>query len=503
MMFAGLYTALGASISLAQSALSISDTNWSASFQSGYVFNLGSIYNLCSTGDVAGNGSVAFVCVDGSGGTTHIETVPSATLLLTPPTSGSTAFTVTTAQGTFSTGDASLVGTGDCAVADFDGDGRSDLACFAISAEQPQYTPTVWFSDGTGFSAASTVNSSAAFEESPVEVEYGNNPAYSNEFGPSCTVGHFMAGPGQEILCNVLSESNSVITSSNYYIWRFQGSGYSPSAAPASVQETVAQWTGPSHILTWGPYANFGSDCQTGDFSGSGLTDVACPDGNGNWDMGISTGTGFVNQVWSTSDGVYHKDCITGDINGDGLADIACYVDGAANPINVYLSTGSRFQTMQNWTFSGTNINGGSFSGQSWSGAGMPPPQNPDAAYGGTDPAYPTARDTSIFSTVCSTADLNGDGKTDIICYSNNSSSTNDWVYALSNGSGFTAGHLKFIIPPSTEVGLAGQVISNTMPFEYSCALGSFTVSGLPDIICNPSSYSNPYVFSVGLISRP
>jgi len=291
-----------------------------------------------------------------------------------------------------------------------------------------------------------------------------------------------------QILCNV-PPLGGLASSTTYYLYSFL-------ATFASGVETVTEkqsiWTGPPPYYGLTLYGKnlggdpaFGSGCLTGDFNGDGLTDIACPSSaeNGTWNMGISTGVGFAVSTWTTNDQNFHRDCATGDFNGDGKTDIICYVDGQpSNPLNIYLSTGSGFQNVQNWAFSG-----------------LPPPQDND----GSNP-----RDSSVFSTICSIADLNGDAKSDLLCYANNGSSSSSWIYGLSTGAAFNVANLTSITPPvvyspdPTPVQTAGE------PFASACILDDFQGTGLVDILCNPTTSQNGTItslqpYDIGVLSRP
>jgi len=143
---------------------------------------------------------------------------------------------------------------------------------------------------------------------------------------------------------------------------------------------------------TWSVASLWGGSGYTwvGDFNGDGRTDIASAK-SGSVYMKLSTGSGFTSQTWTVPNswgGEGHT--WVGDFNGDGLSDI-----GSANGGSIYmkLSTGTAFTT-QTWTTHST-----------WGGAG-----------------YTWA------------SDFNGDRKTDI------ASAVGGNVYLrLSKGTGFTA----------------------------------------------------------------
>ncbi|MFT3848681.1 MAG: FG-GAP-like repeat-containing protein [Propionivibrio sp.] len=142
---------------------------------------------------------------------------------------------------------------------------------------------------------------------------------------------------------------------------------------------------------TW--YSNNGgtaSSTLTGDFNGDGKTDMMVSVGGGNWNVCLSTGSGFSCATWYSNNGGTASSTLTGDFNGDGKTDMMVSVGGGN--WNVCLSTGSGF-SCSTWY----SNNGGTAS-----------------------------------STL--TGDFNGDGKTDMMV----SIGGGNWNVCLSTGSGFS-----------------------------------------------------------------
>src|SRR5204863_438570 len=132
-----------------------------------------------------------------------------------------------------------------------------------------------------------------------------------------------------------------------------------------------------TQVATGGPVV-----CLVGDFNGDGKSDIACHSGSGgNWHVGLSTGSGWNNPVWTGGPGPRRpvgNQCFTGDFNGDGKSDIACY-SGSGGNWYVGLSSGSGWNSPV-WT-------------------------------GGPGPRLPVGNQ-------CVVGDFSGDGKSDIACYS-------------------------------------------------------------------------------------
>lgn len=112
--------------------------------------------------------------------------------------------------------------------------------------------------------------------------------------------------------------------------------------------EHVRYWSGgPVPLDEWNVIPVPGQ-CFAADFSGDKKTDLARSNGvNGNWNLGLSTGSGWQTNVWSGGPVPVYEwnvipvpgQCFTGDFNGDGIADVACY-SGSNGVCAVGLSSG-------------------------------------------------------------------------------------------------------------------------------------------------------------------
>jgi VCBS repeat protein len=159
---------------------------------------------------------------------------------------------------------------------------------------------------------------------------------------------------------------------------------------------------GPSPVYEWNVIP-IGNQCFAADFTGDRKTDLACSDGvDGTWGMSLSNGSGWNTTAWLAGAVVplpMTQQCVTGDFNGDGKADMACWT-GTGGGWAVQISTGAGWQ------------------GSIWDGGPVP-------AYEWN--IYPVPLQ-------CFTGDFNGDGITDLACYSGSGGA---WNVALSSGSGW------------------------------------------------------------------
>ena len=132
------------------------------------------------------------------------------------------------------------------------------------------------------------------------------------------------------------------------------------------------------------------------------------------------------------------RQCFAADFSGGGKADLTCYT-GSAGSWNVVLSTGSGWKS------------------QFWNGQA--------GGFGGPDPAIPVTNQ-------CFAADFNGDGKTDLGCYTGGSGS---WNVALSTGSNWRSEFWN---------GGPGPAI----PVRRQCLAGDFNGDRKADLACYTGS---------------
>jgi hypothetical protein len=213
-------------------------------------------------------------------------------------------------------------------------------------------------------------------------------------------------------------------------------------------------WSGPTPAL---PVTD---QCITGDFNGDGKTDLACYTGNsGSWNVELSTGSGWQSQFWDNGPLLVDEwsvvpisgQCFAADFSGDGKTDLACS-DGVDSVWSVALSTGSGWNTsswsrgpvvplpmtqqcvvgdlngdgkadLVGWTGEGAVWNVVLSTGSGWNGADWT---------GGPRPLYEW--NVMPIPDQCLVGDFNGDGTSDLTCYSG---TAGVWGVGLSSGSGW------------------------------------------------------------------
>jgi hypothetical protein len=196
----------------------------------------------------------------------------------------------------------------------------------------------------------------------------------------------------------------------------------------------TGQWTGSDLftgeakvLATWATALSAGwQNGVTGDFDGDGVTDVAARNRNGAWQVGASQAGGFATSIWGGFDGTLVWQTIqVGDVNADGKADVVGYLPGLGQWW-VAISTGSAFtnhllavfSTGVTWSdllvadFTGdgrSDVAGRTNYGEWWIGE--------SSASVGTVARLDklTTWSTSVTWKDVKAADMNGDGKTDIV----------------------------------------------------------------------------------------
>jgi hypothetical protein len=197
----------------------------------------------------------------------------------------------------------------------------------------------------------------------------------------------------------------------------------------------------------WNDYLCIGNEeCTTGDFNGDGRTDVAvlvrdtqADDRQGNVNVAVSTGNAFANSAkWADYLCTGTSSCRSADVNGDSLDDLVEFGGGSDGIVRVALSTGSSLLAPSFWR---SNF--------------------------------------CVAGQACEVGDFNGDGRADIVAFSQRNDAPGLVYVALNTGTGFgpeSVWHSSFCISGET------------------CGIGDFNGDGKDDIIAFAKSNAKVYV---------
>lgn len=368
-----------------------------------------------------------------------------------------------------STGGTMPLNTSKCIPGDYDGDGKTDLACWTEANNW-----SVAWSTGTSWSVQNypltqeltlsspissqclagdlfalgktaiacypgtgnkwypfySVNGGKTFGEGAVHTVQSPSITFTLPIQNYCTAGSFQVGGQTDIACYV---PPTLGTPRSWVDLHFYADNYDPHCLPI-LNEPV-------------PNIPIAADCLVGNFTGSGKDDLACNDSppGGLWDVGPWVGSlgawhglTFPNGV-SPLAGLH---CLPGDFNGDGITDIAC-------------NSNNQWQVMES-------------TGGSWA---------PVITIAGGPLLLPSSQ--ASVPNQCVTGDFNGDGITDIACY--NSGSSKPWVIALSTSTGYwntvtwNGPVLQYPV---------GNLSYPTVPITMQCVVGDFNGDGKSDLAC-------------------
>ncbi len=254
---------------------------------------------------------------------------------------------------------ASVLVSDQCLMGDLDGDGKNDFWC---ESAQGSGTWDVALSNGSGWTTSQWYD------------------------GPARSVGKCLTG-------DLDGDGRT-----DFWCESAQGSGTWDVALSTGSGWTTSQWNNGPVISAWPPYKPR-EQCFTGDIDGDGKTDFWCETGSGTgiWKMALSTGSSWNTTQQDTSANgpkpvfPINDHCFTGDLDADGKTDFWC--EAGSGSWRIALSTDAGWTTSQ------------------WDN--------------GPSPGSPVGN-------TCLTGDLNADGKTDLWCETTVGSTT--WRVALSTG---------------------------------------------------------------------
>jgi hypothetical protein len=313
------------------------------------------VTDQCVTGDFNGDGKTDLACYTGNTGDWNVAL-----------STGSGWQSESWDEGPLLTEEWNVVPIpGQCFAADFNGDGKTDLAC-------SDGVDSVWsiaLSTGTGWNTES----------------WTGGPVVPLPMTQQCVSGDFNGDGTADLAC-----------------WTGEGGGWAVALSTGSSWNASTWSQGPAPVDEWNVVPIPGQ-CFAADFNGDGKTDLACSDGvDSVWSLGLSTGSGWNTESWTGGPVVplpMTQQCLDGDFNGDKKSDLSCWT-GEGSGWAVALSTGSSWNASI-WS-------GGPVPLDEWSV--VPVPEQ------------------------CFAADFSGDGITDVACYSG---AGGIWNVALSSGSGW------------------------------------------------------------------
>jgi RHS repeat-associated protein len=334
--------------------------------------------------------------------------------------------------------------SGACLVGDFNGDGRSDIACYDSANAVWQVSK----STGHGFLTGPWPNGPSM-------------PSGPNAFPLSnhCVSGDFNRDGKTDLACYIGFDGAYDGATGKWSVALSTGTHWK-----TTIWSGAAGPPAGANPVTKAPYA-VSDSCAVGDFNGDGQADIMCYDAaRAMWTVSLSDGSHFITGTWSNgptlstagsqNDFTPHllrSQCVLGDFNGDGKTDLACYLGSDAaygwssGKWSVALSMGTKWETTI------------------WTGA----------AGIDLDPHLKNS-----IADRCITGDFDGDGKTDIACKITAGGDPSHimavWSQSLSRGQSFSTSPFYININTMFDEDTSG-----------SCVTGDFNGDGKTDLLCN------------------
>lgn len=345
--------------------------------------------------------------------------------------------------------DPSIPITGQCFSGDFNGDKKTDIACYTSSAG-------VWsvaLSTGGGWQLES----------------WSGGPGPALPVTDQCVTGDFDGDGKTDLACYTGNAGSWNIALSN-------GSGWQSEF-----------WNGGPLLTAEWNVVPIPGQCFAADFDGDGKTDLACSDGvDSVWSVALSTGSGWNTESWSGGPVVplpMTQQCLHGDLNGDGKGDLVCWT-GEGGGWAVALSTGTSWNSsiwsggpvpVVEWNV--VPVPGQCFAGNfSAEGTGVACSDGVDSAWSiglSTGSGWNTSSSSGgpvvplPMTQQCLTGDLKGDKATDLACWTGEGGA---WVVGW-NASIWNGGPV-----PVYEW--------NVVPVPEQCFIGDFNGDVFNDVAC-------------------
>lgn len=252
-------------------------------------------------------------------------------------------------------------------------------------------------------------------------------------------------------------------------------------------QGTAPATTNP--IWTNGPdVAALARDCFSGDFNGDSRSDVSCHKGAGNWSMTLSSGANWATTsiLGPTPGSPANDQCAVMELNADGRTDLACYTKQGGQWHVMYGTAAGWDPNASKTIFTSTLTTNRSIGSQCLFGDYNDDGRTDFACWKGQgnwewtlsrgdvwQAPVPVTGPTIAFdaSSRCTTGDFDGDGRTDITCFTGvNENGQWKWYFGFSTGTAWRNAILN------------GR--NSDVPISNHCLFGDVSGDGRTDQLC-------------------